>query len=150
MTERRRIEMFTDHAADGYRTVAPGIGLRVLCYGDSPVLTEFRLAAGHDLPTHSHPHEQTGYLVSGRIRLRIGDQAHEVSPGDSWCIAGGVEHGATIAEDFGRGRSALAGPRGLPARCRRPLTDRVAATMVGTPRKGRTSARRWAVPASRV
>jgi quercetin dioxygenase-like cupin family protein len=93
------IEMFTEHAADGYRTVAPGIGLRVLCYGDRTMLTEFRLAAGHNLPTHSHPHEQTGYLVRGRIRLRIGDEAHEVSPGDSWCIAGGVEHGATIAED---------------------------------------------------
>jgi quercetin dioxygenase-like cupin family protein len=62
-------------------------------------MAEFRLTAGHELPTHRHPHEQTGYLVRGRIRLRIGDEAHDVEPGDSWCIAGDTLHGATILED---------------------------------------------------
>ncbi len=37
--------------------------------------------------------------MHGRMRLRIGDETYEVSPGDSWPIAGGVEHGAAIAED---------------------------------------------------
>jgi quercetin dioxygenase-like cupin family protein len=91
--------MFTRRSADGYRTVAPGVELRTLCFGKATMLTEFRLAAGHELPTHSHPHEQTGYLVSGRIRLRIGPESHEVAPGDGWCIPGGIEHGATILED---------------------------------------------------
>src|SRR5512140_3307178 len=90
--------MFTRRSTDGYRTVAPGIELRTLCHGAATLMAEFRLAAGHDLPTHSHPHEQTGYLVSGRIQLRIGDETDTVAPGDSWCIAGGVEHGATIIE----------------------------------------------------
>ncbi len=62
-------------------------------------MVEFRLAAGHDLPSHSHPHEQTGYLVSGRISLRIGGEAYEARPGDSWTIPSGVEHGARILED---------------------------------------------------
>jgi quercetin dioxygenase-like cupin family protein len=91
--------MFTRQSADGYRTVAPGITLRTLCHGGATLMAEFRLAAAHELPTHSHPHEQTGYLVRGRMQLRIGDETHEVAPGDSWCIAGGVEHGATIIED---------------------------------------------------
>jgi quercetin dioxygenase-like cupin family protein len=91
--------MFTSHSADGYRTLAPGVELRVLSYGESTMLTEFRLAAGHELPAHSHPHEQTGYLVRGRITLRIGAESHDVAPGDSWCVAGGTEHGATILED---------------------------------------------------
>jgi quercetin dioxygenase-like cupin family protein len=91
--------MFTERSADGYRTVAPGIELRTLSHGESTLMAEFRMAAGHELPAHTHPHEQTGYLVSGRIRLRIGDLSHEVTPGDSWCIAGGVEHAATILED---------------------------------------------------
>lgn len=90
--------MFTETSTDDYRTLAPGVELRVLCYGAATMLTEFRLAAGHELPTHSHPHEQTGYLVRGRIRLRIGAESHVVAPGDSWCIAGGTEHGATILE----------------------------------------------------
>jgi quercetin dioxygenase-like cupin family protein len=91
--------MFTKRSLDGYRTVAPGIELRALCHGEATMLTEFRLTAGHELPTHSHPHEQTGYLVRGRMELRIGVESYEVAPGDSWCIAGGVEHGATVVED---------------------------------------------------
>lgn len=91
--------MFTRHSIDGYRTVAPGVELRTLCHGTATLMAQFRLAAGHELPTHSHPHEQTGYLVSGRIQLRIGGEPNEVAPGDSWCIAGGVEHGATIIDD---------------------------------------------------
>jgi quercetin dioxygenase-like cupin family protein len=91
--------MFATHAADGYRAVAPGVEVRTLCSGAATTLAEFHLAAGHELPTHSHPHEQTGYLVEGRIQLRIGNETNEASPGDSWCIAGGTEHGATILED---------------------------------------------------
>jgi quercetin dioxygenase-like cupin family protein len=48
---------------------------------------------------HSHPQEQTGYLVDGHIRLTIGDETHDVAPGDSWCITGGVEHGAEVPQD---------------------------------------------------
>jgi quercetin dioxygenase-like cupin family protein len=91
--------MFTRHSSNGYRTVAPGIDLRVLCHGETTLLAEFHLTAGHELPSHHHVHEQTGYLVRGRILLRIGDENHEVGPGDSWCIAGGTAHGATILED---------------------------------------------------
>jgi quercetin dioxygenase-like cupin family protein len=32
-------------------------------------------------------------------RSRIGDETHEVEPGDGWCIPGGLGHGATILED---------------------------------------------------
>ena len=56
----------------------------------------------HDHPhphEHSHPHEQTGYLVKGRLRLRIGTREYEAQTGDSWCIPGGVEHGTEVIED---------------------------------------------------
>lgn len=62
-------------------------------------MTEFRLKKGSILPRHRHPHEQTGYLVSGRIRLHIGDQSYDCTPGDSWCVPGDAEHGADVIED---------------------------------------------------
>ena len=62
-------------------------------------MTEFRLRKGAVLPRHAHPHEQTGYLVRGHIRLCIGDEEHDVRAGDSWCIPGGIEHSANILED---------------------------------------------------
>ncbi|MFH2220492.1 MAG: cupin domain-containing protein [Pseudomonadota bacterium] len=62
-------------------------------------MTEFLLEKGGVLPRHAHPHEQTGYLVKGRIRLSIGADEYDVRPGDSWCVPGGVEHGAVVVED---------------------------------------------------
>lgn len=35
----------------------------------------------------------------GQIRLTIGGDVHKVLPGDSWCIPGGVLHGAEIIEE---------------------------------------------------
>jgi quercetin dioxygenase-like cupin family protein len=91
--------VFTRSHADDYQTVAPGIRMRTLCFGRTTLMTEFRLLHDHVLPMHAHPHEQTGYLVSGHIALTIGDQTHDVVPGDSWCISGGVAHGAQVLQD---------------------------------------------------
>jgi quercetin dioxygenase-like cupin family protein len=91
--------VFAAHDPDDYRTVAPGIGMKTLCFGRETLMTEFRLLGGATLPAHAHPHEQTGYLVAGHIALTIGDQTHDVRPGDSWCIPGDERHGARILED---------------------------------------------------
>ena len=91
--------MFTRGDKDDYQTVAPGVRMRTLCFGSNTLMSEFRLLCGHDLPRHSHAHEQTGYLVSGHLALTIGGETHDVVPGDSWCIRGGVEHGAEVLRD---------------------------------------------------
>ena len=91
--------MFEKHGANGYQPALPGIRRKTLCYGTRTLMTEFVLERGSTLPRHAHPHEQTGYLVTGRIRLTIGTTEHDVRPGDNWCIPGGVEHGANILED---------------------------------------------------
>ena len=84
--------MFTCGASDGYKDVLNKIKMKTLVYGDKTLMVEFRLAKGADLPAHQHPHEQTGYLVSGRIDLTIGGVVHAVRPGDSWCIPGNAKH----------------------------------------------------------
>ncbi len=91
--------MFEKKSEVGYKRAMAGIEQKTLVYGEKTLMVEFRLYQGVILPLHAHPHEQTGYLVSGRIRLTIGDVPHEVLPGDSWCIGGGVKHGAEILED---------------------------------------------------
>jgi quercetin dioxygenase-like cupin family protein len=91
--------VFATHDPDGYRTAAPGIRMKTLCFGRKTLMTEFRLLGGATLPAHSHPHEQTGYLVAGHIALTIGQQTHDVRPGDSWCIPGDEQHSALILED---------------------------------------------------
>ena len=91
--------MFYKHDPSGYHQAVAGVRMKTLVYGENTLFTEFILHAGHTLPRYAHEQEQTGYLVSGSIRLSIGDAAFEVSPGDSWCIPGGVEHGAEILAD---------------------------------------------------
>ncbi len=92
--------MFTSSDQVGSREPLPGIRFRTLAHGDKTLLSEFQLEAGRVLPLHSHLHEQTGYLVSGAIRLTIGAESFDAKPGDSWCIPGHVQHGATVLEDF--------------------------------------------------
>lgn len=91
--------MFYKKSNDGYKQVLEGIKIKTLVYGDKSLLTEFRLEKGSRLPLHAHPHEQTGYLISGQIRLSIGEDVVEVAPGDSWSVPGGVEHGVEILAD---------------------------------------------------
>lgn len=83
----------------GYRNPLAGIRVKTLVHGQKTLMTEFRLERGAVLPRHTHPHEQTGYLASGRLNLFLGGEEHEVGPGDSWCIPGNVEHGADVLED---------------------------------------------------
>ena len=91
--------MFEKHSKDGYRQALEGIRQKTLVHGAKTLMVEFWLQKDAHLPSHSHPHEQTGYLVKGNIRLTIGSNVHEVLPGDSWCIPGGTQHSAEIIED---------------------------------------------------
>lgn len=91
--------MFAQSTNQGYCKPLPGITMKTLVYGGNTLLTEFRLEKGAELPMHAHPHEQTGYLVTGRLRLTVGDSQYEAKAGDAWCIPGGVLHCAAILED---------------------------------------------------
>ena len=91
--------MFEKRSGSGYCPALDGIERKTLVHGERTLMTEFRLRKGAVLPRHSHQHEQTGYLVKGRIRLSIGADQYEAQVGDSWCIPGGVEHGTDILED---------------------------------------------------
>jgi quercetin dioxygenase-like cupin family protein len=86
-------------SGDGYIEVMEGIERKTLVFGDKTLLAEFRLKKGKTLPVHKHPQEQTGYLVSGHIKLIIDGEKYDMTPGDSWAIPGNVTHGAEIIED---------------------------------------------------
>ncbi|MFZ5643588.1 MAG: cupin domain-containing protein [Bacillota bacterium] len=91
--------MFRNKSSNGYITVLDGIKRKTLVYGEKTLMTEFILEKGNILPAHTHPQEQTGYLVSGKIFLTIGEDRYEVNPGDSWVIPGNMVHWAEIAEN---------------------------------------------------
>lgn len=94
-----RGDMFEKHASERYTDPLPGIRQKTLVFGERTLMTEFILAKNSTLPTHSHPYEQTGYLVKGRIVLIIGEAEYDAGPGGAWCIPANVKHGARILED---------------------------------------------------
>ena len=91
--------MFQQPTDSGFKDVLDKIRQKTLVYGEKTLLAEFRLEQGAVLPKHSHPHEQTGYLVAGRLDLTIGEATYRVEPGGSWCIPGNVEHSAVAREN---------------------------------------------------
>lgn len=91
--------MYGKASDNGFVDLLPGIAIKALCHGEHSTMVEFRLKKGALLPEHSHPNEQTGYLVSGGMRLYAGLAAREVGPGDSWCIPKDMLHKAEILED---------------------------------------------------
>ena len=48
---------------------------------------------------HSHPHEQFSLLLAGRMRLTVGDETRDISPGEGWYAAADVPHGGEIISD---------------------------------------------------
>jgi len=91
--------MFTARSTTGYQEEIAGIAKKTLVYGDHNLMTEFWLKKGAQLPSHCHPQEQTGYLVSGKMKLIIGDTSYTVRPGDSWSIPSDIVHHADVLED---------------------------------------------------
>lgn len=91
--------MFYRKSKEGYQSRIEGIDQKTLVYGNKTLLAEFLLKKGSVVPKHSHPYEQTGYLISGHMVFMAGDERHDVRQGDSWCIEAGMEHSAEVVED---------------------------------------------------
>ena len=77
----------------------PNVFRRVLACGDDVMVVQFKIGAGAEVPAHTHPHEQVGHVVSGRMQFRIGDEVRELGPGDGYAVPGGVVHSATGVTD---------------------------------------------------
>jgi quercetin dioxygenase-like cupin family protein len=92
-------KMFGMKSVNGYVEIATGIKLKTLNYGENSLMSEFLLEKGALLPEHAHPHEQTGYLVSGKLQLTIGDSSRVLAAGDSWNVPSGAKHKAAVLED---------------------------------------------------
>lgn len=45
---------------------------------------------------HCHEREQFSFMLSGRMRLTVGDEVAEIGPGDMWYAPSNVAHGGEI------------------------------------------------------
>ena len=91
--------MFRKKGTGESRQLLDGVKLTTLVHGDKTLMGHFKIAKGSVIPTHSHPHEQTGMMISGKLRFIVDGEINDVEAGDSWCLPGGVEHSAEALAD---------------------------------------------------
>ena len=91
--------MFRKKDTGESKQLMEGIELTTLVHGEKTLMGQFKIAKGSAIPSHSHPHEQTGFLVSGKVRFNVDGEIMDAEAGDSWCLPGNVEHSAEALED---------------------------------------------------
>ena len=76
-----------------------GVAFDLLAVGPQSMVTKMHYRKENVIPFHSHPNEQTGYILSGRVRVLTRDSRHELAPGDTYAIPANIEHSIEIIED---------------------------------------------------
>jgi quercetin dioxygenase-like cupin family protein len=91
--------MFARSRYRRFEEILPGIQQRTLDVTPALMMCEARLRGGSLVPPHQHPHEQISYVVSGRLRVRIGGHEAQLETGDAYAIPGNAMHEIEVLED---------------------------------------------------
>jgi quercetin dioxygenase-like cupin family protein len=79
------------------KELASGIHARTF-WGEKMLVAIVDLDPQTQLPNHSHPHEQVGIILEGKLEFTIDGQTRILSPGDVYTIPGNVAHEAKTLE----------------------------------------------------
>jgi quercetin dioxygenase-like cupin family protein len=83
---------------EGVRRSFLGVDFLVLSHGPDTMVTKMLYKKGDNVPFHKHPNEQSGYVLSGRYRIRFGDYDKVIGSGTAYSIPRNVEHRIEIIE----------------------------------------------------
>jgi len=94
MQDDQKTVYFVDLDAAPKMKQMPGLETTILTglRGEQMMMALNATLPGHEVPTHSHRHEQVGMVYRGRARLTIGDEERLVGEGDFYCIPANVPH----------------------------------------------------------
>lgn len=76
-----------------------GVSFDVLAVGQKSMVTRMNYSVGDNVPLHSHPNEQSGYVISGKYRIKYQSINEILNSGDSYSIPENVEHSWEVLED---------------------------------------------------
>jgi quercetin dioxygenase-like cupin family protein len=69
-----------------------GVSFDVLAVGQKSMVTKMNYKIGDNVPLHSHPNEQSGYVISGKYIIKYQDINEILNPGDSYSIPENIDH----------------------------------------------------------
>jgi quercetin dioxygenase-like cupin family protein len=84
-------DYFIPAGSGSHHRIFPGVEIRTTA-GRSMMLSVVHFEPRSVVEEHSHPHEQMGYMISGRAEFTVGGITRVIGPGDMWRIPGGVPH----------------------------------------------------------
>lgn len=76
-----------------------GVSFDVLAVGQKSMVTRMNYRVGDKVPLHSHPNEQSGYVISGKYRIKYQNINEILNFGDSYSVPENVEHSWEVLED---------------------------------------------------
>lgn len=76
-----------------------GVTRKILSYSENLMSVELKFEKGAVGALHKHPHEQIGYIVSGKLELLGGEEKVVLETGDTYYMAPDEEHGVIALED---------------------------------------------------
>src|SRR5947209_10265 len=74
-----------------FHTIFPGVNIQT-CALEKMMLSLAVLEPHAVVEEHSHPHEQVGMVLDGRLVFFIGGEEKTLGPGDMYRIPGNVKH----------------------------------------------------------
>ena len=85
---------FLDMSEITAKEIFPGVKIRAP-HGENLMLSIVDFDPDAQVPLHSHPHEQGGVLLEGRMELQIGSESRVLEPGEFYLIPPNIPHRAT-------------------------------------------------------
>ncbi|GAB4241217.1 MAG: cupin domain-containing protein [Deltaproteobacteria bacterium] len=92
------------------RTLAPGVTAKIVS-GEKLMFSLVTLEPDAVVPTHTHPHEQLGMMVSGTMEFTIAGDTRTLSGNDMYVVPGGVPHAAKAGPGGAVALDAFSPPR---------------------------------------
>lgn len=83
---------------DAKKRMFKGVSLDSMAVGEKSIVCKMNYVEENFAALHQHPHEQSGYVISGKYRMTVDGKEYELQPGDSYAIPGNVTHSFEVIE----------------------------------------------------
>jgi quercetin dioxygenase-like cupin family protein len=80
------------------KEIAPGFFSRLI-HTENNTINFLEVKQGSALPMHSHPHEQSSFVLEGTFEMTVNGVTRQLGPEDFVLIPGGVPHGGRAITD---------------------------------------------------
>jgi quercetin dioxygenase-like cupin family protein len=97
MVDFHRVENATNFGEKHWGV--PGLDQRVLSSSEDMTIVYVKIPVGTTFPLHSHPEEQIGYQVSGRVEFTTDEGTREIGPGTAYHFLPNEPHGSRVLGD---------------------------------------------------